>query len=114
MGTYEVTLGQFLKFYHEAKYKMDCETDGKSSWGYSADGQLIESNLFRPWNTLAWKTEMDHPAVYISWNDATAFCKWLSDKEKVTYRLPTNRWLVACFAWRRVRRYHGGLAYRRP
>jgi len=108
MGTYEVTLGQFLKFYHEAKYKMDCETDGKSSWGYSADGQLIESNLFRPWNTLAWKTEMDHPAVYISWNDATAFCKWLSAKEKMTYRLPTEaEWEYACRAGTRSRYSNG-------
>lgn len=90
MGTHEVTLGQFLQFYHAAKYKMDCETDGKPSWGYSADGQLIESNLFRPWNTLAWKAEMNHPAVYISWNDATAFCKWLIEKEKKNYRLPTE------------------------
>jgi formylglycine-generating enzyme len=104
MGTYEVTLGQFLQFYNAAKYKMDSETDGKPSWGYSADGKLIESNLFRPWNTLAWKTEMDHSAVYISWNDATAFCKWLSEKEKKTYRLPTEaEWEYACRAGTKTR-----------
>ena len=108
MGTYEVTLGQFLKFYHDAKYKMDCETDGKPSWGYSADRKLIESTLFRPWNTLAWKAEMDHPAVYISWNDATAFCKWLSAKEKMVYRLPTEaEWEYACRAGTKTRFSNG-------
>jgi len=33
----------------------------------------------------------DHPVVSVSWGDATAFCRWLSAKEKRTYRLPTDR-----------------------
>ncbi len=28
--------------------------------------------------------------VYVSWNDAAAFCEWLSRKEGKTYRLPTE------------------------
>lgn len=31
-----------------------------------------------------------HPATRISWNDATAFCKWLGRKEGKRYRLPTE------------------------
>ena len=27
--------------------------------------------------------------VCVSWNDAVAFCKWLSRKEGKTYRLPS-------------------------
>ncbi|HBL43423.1 MAG TPA: DNA recombination protein RecF, partial [Planctomycetaceae bacterium] len=30
------------------------------------------------------------PAVSISWNDATAFCEWLSDQTGDRYRLPTE------------------------
>ncbi|MEI8376521.1 MAG: SUMF1/EgtB/PvdO family nonheme iron enzyme, partial [Planctomycetota bacterium] len=41
----------------------------------------------------------EHPVVNVSWNDAVAFCEWLSKKEKKTYRLPTEaEWEYACRA----------------
>lgn len=32
----------------------------------------------------------DEAVLFVSWYDAVAFCEWLSDKEGVTYRLPTE------------------------
>ncbi|MFN0087192.1 MAG: SUMF1/EgtB/PvdO family nonheme iron enzyme [Blastocatellia bacterium] len=32
----------------------------------------------------------DQPVVYVSWEDATAFCRWLSAKTGRRYRLPTE------------------------
>ncbi|MCB1211129.1 MAG: SUMF1/EgtB/PvdO family nonheme iron enzyme, partial [Verrucomicrobiales bacterium] len=38
----------------------------------------------------------DHPAVNVSWNDAKAWCAWLSKKEGRKYRLPTDaEWTAA-------------------
>ncbi len=70
----------------------------KPSWGYNTDGALIESTTFRPW-APGWDIGQDHPAVYVSWNDAVAFCNWLSKKEGTKYRLPTEtEWEYACRA----------------
>jgi formylglycine-generating enzyme required for sulfatase activity len=108
LGRHEVTLGQFLQFYHAAKYKVEIERDGLPSWGYNQRGEMLQSNQFRPWAPRAWEMTMDHPVIYVSWNDASAFCKWLSEKEGKSYRLPTEaEWEYACRAGSDSR-YHFG------
>jgi len=107
MGEYEVTLGQFMTFLREAGYKIDAERDGKPMTGYGKNGEIIESTAFRPW-APGWKIEPDHPVGYVSWNDALAFCDWLSRKEDKKYRLPTEaEWEYACRAGTSSR-YHSG------
>jgi len=41
----------------------------------------------------------DYPVESVSWDDAVAYCKWLSKKTGKNYRLPTaNEWEYACRA----------------
>jgi formylglycine-generating enzyme required for sulfatase activity len=51
------------------------------------------------WRTLDFTQTESHPVVYVSWNDAKAFCEWLSKKNGRRFRLPTEaEWEYACRA----------------
>ena len=100
LGTMEVTQGQFAKFVADDDYKTDAERDGTGGWGYDADAKKIEQHSQYTWRSVGWTPYDDsHPVVNVSWNDAKAFCAWLSRQEKKTYRLPTEaEWEYACRA----------------
>ena len=73
---------------------------------YIADGEVTnrqyeefdpEHSKYRGLN--GYSAGDDDPVVFVTWFDAMAFCKWLSEKENKHYRLPTEaEWEYACRA----------------
>lgn len=48
------------------------------------------------WEKPGFDQDEDHPVVCVSWEEADAFCRWLSEKEGRTYRLPSDgEWSAA-------------------
>jgi CHAT domain-containing protein/uncharacterized protein YecT (DUF1311 family) len=44
----------------------------------------------RAWKPAGFPQKPDHPAVRINYNDATAFCEWLTQKEHASGKLPQD------------------------
>ena len=84
IGRYPITVAQYSAF-----------IDAEDGWRDSAwweddlyrdlDGDIFDFGRFR-----------NHPAVYVSWFDAVAFCRWLSKRFGETVRLPDEwEWQLA-------------------
>lgn len=57
---------------------------------------VIYTNRAWEWEDRYHARGPSHPAIRVSWQDAVAFCDWLSKKEGKTYRLPTDaEWSAA-------------------
>jgi formylglycine-generating enzyme required for sulfatase activity len=98
LGQYEVTRGQFRKFVEATGYKTDAERGLRGGYGYDeAKQQLAGPTHQYSWQFTGFAQTDEHPVVNVSWNDAVAFCRWLTEQEKKTYRLPTEaEWEYAC------------------
>lgn len=99
LGIHKVTVGQFRKFVEDSGYKTDAEKDGKGGWTLDTAAGQLEQKPACDWRDPGFPQVDDSPVVNVSWNDAIAFCAWLSRKEGLAYRLPTEKeWEYACRA----------------
>jgi formylglycine-generating enzyme required for sulfatase activity len=104
MSAQEVTIGQFRRFVDASGQLSEAERDGTGGWGYNRAKNDFEGRKREySWRNPGFKQADDHPVVNVTWNDAVAFCQWLSKKEGHQYRLPTEaEWEYACRAGSRT------------
>jgi formylglycine-generating enzyme required for sulfatase activity len=100
MGQTHVTVDQFAAFVKDSGYKTDAEKAGWSAVFEIRDGKPdFKKEDGASWRKPGFEQKGDHPVVQVSWNDAKAFCDWLSKKSGKTVRLPTEaEWEYACRA----------------
>ncbi len=109
LGKYEATVGNFRRFVQDTGYRTEAEKDGQGGWGYNrAIGKCEGRRPQYNWRNPGFPQNEDYPVLNVTWNDAVAFCRWLSRKEAKTYRLPTEaEWEYACRAGTTTRYYNG-------
>jgi formylglycine-generating enzyme required for sulfatase activity len=97
LGAHEVTVGQFRQFVEATHYQSESEMPGRGCYviGNADFAEVPGVN----WRNAHPSATDDYPVTCITFNDAERFCAWLSDREKKTYRLPTEaEWTWACRA----------------
>ncbi len=106
LGAKEMTLGCFKRFAEATGYRTDAEKDGQGADGRTG-GQWQTKPEYN-WKNMGYERRDDLPVVNVTWNDAVAFCEWLTNKEGQGYRLPTEaEWEYACRAGTTTRYYWG-------
>ena len=85
IGKYEVTVGQYLQFCTE-------KNTNWPEWLENGNKYHIETGSNASYKNKGYQRNGSEnlPIVGISWNDATAYCQWLSGKTGKNFRLPTE------------------------
>lgn len=83
MAKIEVTFGSFEEFIEATNYRTEADTNGWSHiWtGVSWVQKSGVNWRCNPKGEKRGAGEKNHPVIHVSWNDAVAYCNWLSEKE---------------------------------
>ncbi len=90
LGKYEVTVAQFYYFVQATGYTTDAETHGDSSWIFREKMPGVDWRSDAQGHKYENLADNHFPIVFVSWNDAQAYCVWLSNKTGKHFRLPTE------------------------
>jgi formylglycine-generating enzyme required for sulfatase activity/serine/threonine protein kinase len=78
LGATEVTVGQFRRFVEQTGYRTQAETDGTGGTCWNEAIRGFEQDPKYTWRNPGFAQTDDHPVGNVTWNDAIAFCDWLS------------------------------------
>lgn len=93
LSRYEITVREFNAFVVATKYVSDAERNG-GTYYYNEKGlkSTVKADWrcdsdYQPYKNL---TDNTNAVIHVSYNDAIAYCNWLSKSTGETYRLPTE------------------------
>ncbi|MEZ4828587.1 MAG: SUMF1/EgtB/PvdO family nonheme iron enzyme [Bacteroidia bacterium] len=90
LGKTAVTVSTFAAFITATGYKTEAD---KSGWRYVFPAYKKISGVNWRCDILGEirpENEWNHPVIHVSWNDAKAYCDWLSKETGQQWRLPTE------------------------
>jgi formylglycine-generating enzyme len=90
MGRYPITRDEFGAF--------AAETGFTNAGCLKGQGIKWQNDPEAGWDRPGFDQDGDHPVVCVSWNEATAYADWLSERTGKSYRLPTQEELTAAAA----------------
>ena len=97
IGVTEVTREQFGLFIVESGHRPFISS-GRRTLRFP-DGRTATGDVEISWRLPGFAQVSGDPVAMVSWNDAVAYCDWLSKREGRKYRLPTEaEWEYACRA----------------
>jgi formylglycine-generating enzyme required for sulfatase activity len=101
VGRFPITVAEYRAFVTATG-----RGDGGSCWIWA--GGRWEEQPGRSWRSPGFRQEDDHPVVCVSWEDAGAYARWVSQRTGRTYRLLTEaEWEYAARAGTRTRWWWG-------
>lgn len=97
IGKTEITVQQFRSFVTDSGYVTEAEVRG-SCWDSDFRSHHPTSRISgMNWKNPGFPQSDTDPVTCVSWNDAMAFCKWLSGKTGFKIRLPSEaEWEYTC------------------
>ncbi len=81
LGKYPVTVGQYMQFVEATNtHHPEWLEEGSIYNVHTGEEEYYQQNFLKN----------DHPIIGVDWNNANAFCEWLSLENGQKYRLPTE------------------------